>query len=112
MPGTSRLANALRVRRKLLLQLLSFDDALSYCGASPLPPLSDRKGGESGLPPRDYILLQGVEDCVEVVTLDIGESWTRSGGFLATFYVNADLFVQTVDDGCSADKTGDKGDLV
>ena len=52
------------------------------------------------------------------MTLDIGESWKyllRSGGFLATFHVNAvskDLFVQIVGDGCSADKTGDKGDLV
>ena len=46
------------------------------------------------------------------MTLVVGESWKdlpRSG---AIFAVTRDLFVQIVDDGCSADKTGDKGDLV
>ena len=74
-----------------------------------------------GFGSKSFLLLKGVEDSVEVMTLDIGESWKylpRSGsseGFLAIFHVNAvskDLFVQVVGDGCSADKTGDKGDLV
>ena len=64
------------------------------------------------------MLLKGVEDYVEVMTLDIGESWKylpQSGGFFATFHVNAvskDVFVRIVGDGCSADKTGDKGNPV
>ena len=79
---------------------------------------------------KSFLLLKGVEDSVEVMTLDIGESWKylrsgSSGGFLAAFHVNTvskDLFVQIVGngclgdgclgDGCSADKTGDNGNLV